>query len=129
MALTERFWSDATQGTLASDGQRIFLIQDARDPNEQRSRFNRQTQMNFEIAPQFNVLTACELSTQGKLKWQVGGPSGEDEPQLAGAYFLGPPLPLQGRLYVLAEINGEIKLWVLDAATGRIDWSQQLAGV
>ena len=46
---------------------------------------------------------------------------------LVGAYFLVPPLPLFGRLYVLAEIKGEIRLIVLDAKTGKLDWSQQLA--
>ena len=34
-----------------------------------------------------------------------------------------------GQLYVLAEINGEIRLVVLDAETGRLQWSQQLAHV
>ena len=43
-----------------------------------------------------NRLAARELRTQGKLKWEVGGLTGEDEPKLAGAFFLGPPLPLAG---------------------------------
>jgi len=78
----------------------------------------------------FNELTAHELRTQGKLKWEVGGANGGDEPQLAGAFFLGPPLPLEGKLYVLAETKAsEIKLCVLDAKTGKLDWSQQLAMV
>ena len=45
-----------------------------------------------------NRLAARELRTQGKLKWEVGGVTGEDEPKLAGAFFLGPPLPLLGSL-------------------------------
>ena len=77
----------------------------------------------------YNKLTAVELRTQGKLKWVIGGQLGEDEPQLAGAFFLGPPLPLQDKLYVLAEIKQEIKLCVLDAKTGHLDWSQQVAVV
>ena len=32
-----------------------------------------------------------------------------------------------GQLYVLAEIKGEIRLLALDAATGDLLWSQQLA--
>ena len=65
-----------------------------------------------------NRLVARELKTEGKLKWEVGGPTGEDEPKLAGAFFLGPPLVLQGRLYALAEMKGqEIRLVVLSAKT------------
>ncbi len=59
----------------------------------------------------------------------MGGASGEDEPALAGAFFLGPPLVLAEELYVLAEIRGDISLYVLDAPTGRLQWSQQLAHV
>jgi outer membrane protein assembly factor BamB/tetratricopeptide (TPR) repeat protein len=127
--LTDRFWSDATQGTMSSDGTRLFLIQDSVDRADRRNNADNRFGGQFELAKPYNRLTACELQTQGKLKWQVGGPLGEDEPQLAGAFFLGPPLPLQGKVYALAEINGEIKLCVLDAETGRLEWSQQLAVV
>ncbi len=47
----------------------------------------------------------------------------------AGSIFLGPPLPLRGQLYVLAEANDEIRLLALDAETGATLWSQQLAVV
>ncbi|MCC7084341.1 MAG: PQQ-binding-like beta-propeller repeat protein [Pirellulales bacterium] len=126
-ALTERLWVDATQGTMSSDGQRLFLVQESIERADRRNGADARFQMQYEFARPYNRLTACELSTQGKLKWQVGGSSGEDEPQLAGAFFLGPPLPLQGLLYVLTEINGEIKLCVLDASTGKLQWWQQLA--
>ena len=43
------------------------------------------------------------------------------------AFFLGPPLPLDGRLYQLAEVEDEVRLLVLDAATGKKLWQQQLA--
>lgn len=136
--LTERFWWDATRGTLASDGRQVYLIKDlggniagtampggAALPMLRRRGFNIP---NDSQAPT-NKLFACELRTQGKLKWEVGGATGEEEPKLAGAFFLGPPLPLQDKLYVLAEIKGEIRLCVLDAASGHLDWSQQLAVV
>ncbi len=82
------------------------------------------------LAKSYNRLAARELKTEGKLKWEVGGPGGEDEPKLAEAFFLGPPLPLQGRLYALAEMKGqEIRLVALSAKTGKLDWSQQLCRV
>ena len=70
---------------------------------------------------------SLSLARQGAAQWVVGGEHGEDEPKLAGAFFLGPPLPLAGKLYVLAEFNGEIRLVVLDAQNGRLEWQQQLA--
>ena len=144
-ALQERFWEDCTFGTISSDGQNVYLLDGlgaggAWD-NVGPSVWGRGGRLRMPV-PQdpltqmknVNNLSAHELKTQGKLKWEVGGQSGEDEPQLAGAFFLGPPLPLDGKLYVLAEMSeknekGEIKLCVLDAGTGHLDWSQQLAMV
>ncbi len=132
--LDQRMWEDATYGTLSSDGAQVYFIEDLTLaglnanalmtvlPNGQR-----RTNAN---ARGTNRLAARELRTQGKLKWEVGGLTGEDEPKLAGAFFLGPPLPLLGRLYALAEIKGqEIRLLALSAATGALEWSQQLAVV
>jgi len=68
-----------------------------------------------------------ELGAARRSQWIVGGENGEDEAKLAGAFFLGPPLPLEGRLYAIAEFNGEIRLVVLEAKTGRLQWQQQLA--
>ncbi len=63
------------------------------------------------------------------LKWMVGSETGLDEPKLAGAFFLGAPLPLAGQLFVLAELNAEIRLVALDGQTGKQVWSQPLAHV
>lgn len=143
-SLRERFWEDTTFGTLASDGKLLFLLDDLDMPltlsdltggvmfNPRAGRIIRGP---FTVDPQaqskqVNKLSAYELRTQGKLKWQVGGQTGDEEPKLAGAFFLGPPLTLDGKLYVLAEMKtGEIKLCVLDAATGKLEWSQQVANV
>ncbi|HEY2882858.1 MAG TPA: PQQ-binding-like beta-propeller repeat protein [Pirellulales bacterium] len=144
--LIERFWEDATFGNLASDGQRVYFLDELDNSNNAvpdelgamgnpfmlggrrgAMRGRNGFDMTFQMT---NKISAHELRTQGKLKWQVGGQSGEDEPKLAGAFFLGVPLPLDGKLYVLAEMkSGEIKLCVLDAKTGRLDWTQQLAVV
>jgi outer membrane protein assembly factor BamB/tetratricopeptide (TPR) repeat protein len=144
-ALQERFWEDCTFGTISSDGQNVYLLDGLAAggawDNVGPSVWGRGGRLRMQVqqdplaqAKDVNKLSAHELKTQGKLKWQVGGQSGEDEPQLAGAFFLGPPLPLDGKLYVLAEMSeknekGEIKLCVLDAGTGHLDWSQQLAMV
>ncbi len=132
--LDGRMWEDTTYGTLASDAEQVYYLEDLGLtglnsnvvmtvlPNGQR-RYSVNTRGT-------NRLAARELRTQGKLKWVVGGVTGEDEPKLAGSFFLGPPLPLMGHLYALAEVKGqEIRLVALSPETGALEWSQQLAVV
>ncbi|HEY5311912.1 MAG TPA: PQQ-binding-like beta-propeller repeat protein, partial [Pirellulales bacterium] len=68
-----------------------------------------------------NELRAYEIASQGKLMWVS-----DEQPALSGSFFLGPPLPVGGSLYVLAEVKGEIRLFVLDPRSGGVEWSQQL---
>ncbi len=141
--IEQRIWSDMTYGTLSSDGHCVFAIEEDPDsgmgvgsaggavvrlgpammvgraramggglPGEQSSASNR--------------LAAYEIRT-GKLRWHVGGPAGPHALRQPETFFLGPPLPLSGQLYVLGEIKGEIRLLALDGATGNFLWSQQLA--
>ncbi len=130
--LDSRMWEDLTYGTMASDGRNLYYLEDLPVaglngnmvttvlPNGQR-RYNANARGT-------NRLAARELRTQGKLQWAVGGVTGEDEPKLAGSFFLGPPLPLMGQLYALAEFKGqEIRLVALSPETGALQWSQQLA--
>jgi outer membrane protein assembly factor BamB len=130
--LDARMWEDLTYGTLSSDSRNVYYVEDLSItglnpnlvttvlPNGQR-RYNVNTRGT-------NRLAARELRTQGKLKWSVGGVTGDDEPKLAGSFFLGPPLPLMGQLYALAEFKGqEIRLVALSPETGALEWSQQLA--
>jgi outer membrane protein assembly factor BamB len=132
--LDQRMWEDAIYGTLSSDGGQIYYVEDlglAGVSSHIRTTVmpngHRHASVNSRGT---NRLAARELRTQGKLRWEVGGITGEDEPKLAGAFFLGPPLPLLGRLYALAEIKGqEIRVMALSAKTGALEWSQQLASV
>ncbi|HKD38505.1 MAG TPA: PQQ-binding-like beta-propeller repeat protein, partial [Pirellulales bacterium] len=130
-SLTDRLWENATYGAISSDGQCVFELEEVTEPtiipeNVARRRFRPGGGITFETPT--NELAAYELRSQGKIKWRVGGKKKDFdvEPQLTEAYFLGPPLPLMGRLYALAELKGEIRLVVLDAKTGKLDWSQQL---
>ena len=135
-SLGERLWENATLGTLASDGQYVFMVEDPKSDGAmtaQQQVVVRQFGMWRGAADKItNELAAYELRSQGKIKWKVGGGGDrhdfEVEPRLAGAYFLGPPLPLDGQLYVLAESAKDqaIYLEVLDAKTGKLQWQQQL---
>ena len=131
----QRIWDDAAYGTLSSDGRLVFSIEDlslgigggnvhmgmaifgaggARSDAASRALTNR--------------LTAHDVHS-GKLKWELGGPAGQFSLRQAETFFLGPPLPLRGQLYVLAEIKDEVRLMALDAASGNLLWSQQLTMV
>jgi outer membrane protein assembly factor BamB len=131
LELRQRLMQDNAYGQVSSDSERVFLLWDL-PVIKQTSR------TSFMVNPatgkksgaeSSNQLAALDLKTEGSLAWIVGGTSGEDEPALAGAFFLGPPLPLYGELYAIAELNGEIRLCVLDAANGSLKWQQQLAHV
>lgn len=131
-AVGQRVWNDATFGTLSSDGRLVFSVEGLGmwmnvqgNPRAAMMVVNRN--IPDPIGPkEFNSLAAYDIRT-GKLIWQVGGPKGSSEDKLSGLYFLGPPLPLAGQLYVLAEANSEVRLVVLEARTGELVWSQNLA--
>lgn len=128
-----RLWADATYGTLASDGQLVFAVEDLQLPSMP-------SHARVLLAPgrvtsppgsptAYNRLAAYDLRSEGKLRWQLGGDPVQGRLPLAGAFFLGPPLPLLGDLYAIAEIDGEVRLLAIDAASGGLIWQQQLAVV
>jgi outer membrane protein assembly factor BamB/predicted negative regulator of RcsB-dependent stress response len=129
--LDQRVWEDSTYGTLSSDGESVFCIEDLGSSPVAEQRmvliFNGNNRGQIGGTRSYNRLAAYDIASEGKLKWELGGPASEPRGELAGAFFLGAPLPLAGRLYALAEIKGEIRLLALDAKTGALDWSQQLA--
>jgi outer membrane protein assembly factor BamB/tetratricopeptide (TPR) repeat protein len=134
--LHQRIWEDAAHGQISSDGQSVFFVHDlgfapAGPTMSQRVMIlQRGLAMRTPSDSQTsNQLVSLSLARQGAAQWIVGGESGEDEPKLAGAFFLGPPLPLEGKLYAMVEINGEIRLVVLDAKHGSLLWQQQLVHV
>jgi outer membrane protein assembly factor BamB len=130
--LWQRFWEDAPFGQLSSNGSEVFLIDgfgiaQSGDGQPVVIMMPGQAQvMTPKPAQPYNRLVALSLSKQGKLAWSVGGEDGGQEPQLAGYFFLGPPLPDGRDLYVLAEKDGAIRICALDAATGGLQWSLAL---
>ena len=53
----------------------------------------------------------------------------EDEQSLMDTWFLGVPLPLQGRLYVIGESDGVLQLMMLESQTGKLLARQSFAQV
>ena len=126
--LKEQIWLDKTLGSMSSDGERLFLLEEFNNSNELRY-IDQRGRKRIGLGYQYNVLRARSIdAAQGKLLWSLGGPHDPD-PEMQRAFFLGPPLPLGDRLYQIVEINDEICLLVLDAITGEKIWRQQLAVV
>lgn len=135
--LGQRVWLNQTASSLASDGQRVYSIsgtgmfglypQNMGIPG-------RGAMPRSELSPpNENRLLAYDIQT-GLLKWELGGadstlqidPLGEPadrNPRLAGAYFLGAPLAVEGQLYVMAEERGQTRLFALTPETGDVEWS------
>jgi len=128
--LQQRLMQDHAFGQVCSDGKQVFALWGLEIVKKTNSRSFVFNPGNSNAGPSStNKLVALDLEAEGSLNWIVGGETGEDDPDLAGIFFLGPPLPLYDDLYVIGEKNGEIRLLVLDAETGTLKWQQQLAHV
>jgi outer membrane protein assembly factor BamB len=141
-------FENAVIGSLSHDGQRVYFVDDLAVPPHP----NMVASANFGAAVtfgpftdevHFSRLTAVELET-GKLRWTVGGrgtgPTKDKEEakdqsaatELLDTFFLGPPLPLGGKLYLLVEKNTELRLVCLDPAkldaqnAPEVVWQQSL---
>jgi outer membrane protein assembly factor BamB len=131
-------FENSTVGTLSTDGSRAYAVDDLAIPpypgyqNFQALAPGGGVQMSGPLYPlaQRSRLIAFDLES-GKLVWEHGDPGSSDKPidktELERSYFLGPPLPLGGKLYVLTEKNAELRLVCLDAVNGELTWMQTLA--
>jgi outer membrane protein assembly factor BamB len=127
--LLRRVWGETAEGQVSTDGRLLFSLSEvpAVDVGESFAQGpNARLAKNLGIKS-YNVLQAWSIPDQGKLVWEVGGQSGLNSPELAGALFLGTPLPYEGELLCIAEINGEIFLLGLESETGRLKWRQPIA--
>ena len=132
LKLRRRIWDDAIYGQISSDDELVFIIHET--PDDSLGRNIPQQAIGFPgvnisgLIRRANQLVALELPTEGKTRWINGGQDG-DEPELTDAFFMGAPLPLDGQLYALVEMQDEVRLVVLDGQSGKLDWSQQLAHI
>ena len=137
-------FENSTVGTISSDGQRVFTVVDFEVPPASPS-FNG---MGFPMggpmegpgsmfsrygsdvsdAVMQNRIEAYHLVT-GKLLWRLGGKEGAPNGELAESLFLGAPLPLGDRLFLLNEKQQELRLVTVDGASGRLLGIQRLCTV
>lgn len=123
-SLIERLWLDSVYGQASSDGKSIFVVPDPGFSREARN--SGHTDDEPVVVRIYNELKAIDIAREGAFRWEVGGETGLDEPKLAKSFFLGPPLPLQDELFAVCQQENEIRLVVLNADTGRLNWSQTL---
>jgi len=132
-------FENSVLGTLSTDGMRVFAVDDLLLPPHPQ--FMRT--FMFGGQPSFAALNdqisrntlKCFNIESGKFMWSLGDPR-FDKSDLADSFFLGPPLPLAGRLYVLNEKETALRLVCLeprDAVSDKtlvpptIVWTQTLA--
>ncbi len=128
--LLSRLWQNLAYTAMSSDGRFVFAIeglplQGQIGPQRLVVTRDGSRRLDFGALENDNVLAAYDLAT-GKLRWEVGGPAGDEGRDLAGAYFHGPPLPLGASLFCLADLGDQTALLVLDAATGQLQWQRVL---
>jgi outer membrane protein assembly factor BamB/tetratricopeptide (TPR) repeat protein len=130
-------FENSTVGTLSTDGSYVFAVDDLpvppanpypgyNDPSG-RGQPHYGDDVNEFVAA--SRLQAFNLST-GKIMWEAGGKAKDDQDkkdELKDSYFLGAPMPLGGKLFVLLEKQQDLRLACLDPLTGQLKSIQTLA--
>lgn len=126
-------FENSVLGAISHDGQRVYFVDDLPIPPHPNMTAggnftgNTVNYAPFTVEVEYNRLYSADLDT-GKLSWApLGGKAaarsadGKDArrelnagTELLDSYFLGPPLPLGGKLYCLTEKNTELRLVCLD---------------
>jgi outer membrane protein assembly factor BamB len=129
-------------GNLCADGQRVYAVEDLAVPpvsfkwwpdptgrvlvgldGEQEEHAKRLWGQRVSDAIHHNELWALDAES-GKLLWLAGGMGEKGE--LMESFFLGPPLPLEGKLYLLNQKERDLRLACLDARRGKVEWVLRL---
>lgn len=129
-------FSNGVVGTLSTDGARVYSVDDLEVPpvkvfrgGGRRWQDPAWPDFGAELtdAAFHNRLSAYDPQSGEKL-WQIGGRGMDEEvDDLTDTYFLGPPLAVDGRLYVTTEQSNKLSLACLRAETGELLWKQPLA--
>lgn len=135
-----RTFDDFTSGGISSDGRLVFAVE-----AYPAAFAGRPLPGNpFMAAPRNpswrggNTLSAYEIGAGGRLAWRLPARDGDGAGRAGGpaagaidsaSWFAGAPLVAGDRLYVLVEQAAELRLEVLQAADGRLIWSQPLAAL
>jgi len=121
VGIERRLWDNATYGGVSSDGTRVYCVEDLSFGADDYHRLvvtpDGRQQLDTGVQKSHNTLVAYDAKT-GKLLWEVGGADGVKAAKLTGVFFLGAPLAMGGRLYVMGLSGAETRLYELDPANG-----------
>ena len=130
-------FGNALLGTLGADGARVYAVDDLaippyRDWGRPRGRAWRMEVIEPDFGPELvdaaSRAAGCSPSTRSPAS-RPGKPAVPRTATgpLSDSYFLGPPLAIDDRLYVLVEKDNELSLVCLAAASGELLDRQTLA--
>jgi outer membrane protein assembly factor BamB len=128
-------FENSTTGSLSADDAHVYAVDDLSlppHPNVQELQMmmwgngGMQIQGPLRDLAERSRLVAIEIET-GKEIWERGDPKHDTNELTVGNYYLGPPLSLGGKLYILAEKNQELRLLCLEPSKGEPLWAQTLA--
>jgi len=157
-AVREQLWERSVASSLVCDGRRIFAVEDVAPRSggvlpQLEILPNGIPTLREGVGKAHNRLTAWDLQT-GKVVWECGGPvnfpvaadgqeketqvqtasvsqkseTGAGERQLAGIGFIGAPQPLGDQLCIAGRDGEQIKLFLIDSATGHLVWHPNIRG-
>jgi outer membrane protein assembly factor BamB len=121
-------FGDATSGTLSSNGKLVFAVESEPAATMPPNGENALRRMAAGLQKSGNALSAYDVSAKGALRWRLSG-AGTAEAGPSQPWYMGAPLTIGDQLFVLVEEKGEVRLDVLDAASGNTIWSQPLASL
>lgn len=130
-AVRLRVWGDATAGGLSSNGELVFVVEELGWPSAAFYPgvvLGRRSAGETRSPQDWNTLTAYEIHT-GKRRWQIVGRLSRPGGGVEKIFFLGAPLCVNERLFVLGYSEGEIRLLELEANSGKRVWQLPLAAI
>jgi len=124
-AKPEILFENSVVGTLSTDNTRVFVVEDlAMPPYTMHNPYDysgRPQTYGGKVGEAINHsrLQAYDLDS-GKLLWELGDTGTKDKDDLLDMHFLGAPLPLNNKLYVLTEKNQTLRLLTIDPSNGKL---------
>lgn len=143
-------FENSLTGVISTDNVRVFVVDDL--PLQPHPQTIAQARMGWVGVQNFGALhkqverttlSAFSIELGGSLRWQLGGDHDPHRDDADGkivtqnSFFLGAPLPLGNKLYVLNEKDGALRLLCLQCNDGlektpaapAIVWGQTLANM
>lgn len=130
--IAQLLFANGNFGALSSDGRQLFSIEDDTFVMQQFQMYwgNNDPSKQDVLRRSWtsNKLVSYDLRN-GRPLWTVGGVESSEafQPELPGVFFFGAPVADGHELFVIGERDGEIRLFCLQAETGKLLWTQLLA--